>query len=376
MKKVKNKIKDEEFAKMQKVYKPRGKYIAKDFHIYMSYGTRVFLMFLSIIVLAFVAYICFDDSFSEPNNISLGYEKKATVDYKVKLFDNNIYEGTFKPVDSYISDAIENISTDLNYYFKIDNKSDIEYTYRVDAIMELRSNSNGDLIAYNENQLIPTTEPVTLKSTDNLSLKQNVLLDYDSYNNSAKLFAKQHSNINGNLFLELHVNIKVKNGNFENIQNMNEVVKVRIPLLSTQVNASMVENVDGKGSYKEHKNPELVNELTLVMGIALLIIDTIFFLLAVSFVFRTTPKKTKYMKLRDGLLRDYDKVIVNGKNIPKLDGLNLIECYSFSELMDAQRLLEKPIIYNEIVKNQKSSFIIISDKDAYRFILKEADIDF
>jgi hypothetical protein len=91
---------------------------------------------------------------------------------------------------------------------------------------------------------------------------------------------------------------------------------------------------------------------------------------------KSTPKKSNYMRIRNNLLKEYDNVIVNSKNDPNFKGYNVINCASFQELLDAQKVLNKPIIYNEYIKNQKSMFIIINDKDVYRYILKEADLDY
>ena len=57
-------------------------------------------------------------------------------------------------------------------------------------------------------------------------------------------------------------------------------------------------------------------------------------------------------------------------------GLNIIDCYSFSELLDAQDTLKKPILYSEIVKNQKCEFVIVDDKNAFRYVLKAVDLEF
>ena len=87
-------------------------------------------------------------------------------------------------------------------------------------------------------------------------------------------------------------------------------------------------------------------------------------------------KRTKYCKLRDGILNDYDKVIVNSKKIPVITDETVIDCYSFSELLDAQSTLQKPIIYYEIIRNQKSAFIIVDNGTVYRYILKECDLEY
>jgi hypothetical protein len=59
-----------------------------------------------------------------------------------------------------------------------------------------------------------------------------------------------------------------------------------------------------------------------------------------------------------------------------VEGQNIIDCYSFSELLDAQDTLKKPILYNEIVKNQKCIFLIVDGENVFRYVLKEVDLEF
>lgn len=369
------KVKDEDFARMKKVYKS-NKYVDREYHFYLSYRLRVFLMFFSILLIAVVAAECFDSSFSKEENVVLNYEEKANIDYNVTLLEGNLFEqGTLQPGNAYISELVDNISTDFNYEFKVDSESDIEYTYYVEAMMEYKSNKEGTIISQQVDTLIKETTQEINNSKD-LILNQNVNLDYDYYNKLAKEINEKYVDINGNLYLKMHISVNVKNEAFENVIRQKDVIEVKIPLLSTEVSASMINSIDNKDVYIEHKEADLNNGLTLFIGISLLILDTIFLLMTLSFVVKTTPKKSKYMKLRDGLLRDYDRVIVNTKSIPEIEGHTIIDCYGFNELLDAQKLLNKPIIYNEIVKNQKCIFIIVSDNEVYRFVLKECDIDF
>lgn len=369
------KIKDEDFAKMKKVYKS-NKYVDREYHFYLSYRLRVFLMFFSILLIAVVAAECFSSSFSKEENVVLNYEEKANIDYNVTLLEGNLFEqGALQPGNAYISELVDNISTDFHYEFKVDSESDIEYTYYVEAMMEYKSNKEGTIISQQVDTLIKETTQEINNSKD-LILNQNVNLDYDYYNKLAKEINEKYVDINGNLYLKMHIAVNVKNDAFENAIKQKDVIEVKIPLLSTEVSASMINSINNKDVYIEHKEADLNNGLTLFIGISLLILDTIFLLMTLSFVVKTTPKKSKYMKLRDGLLRDYDRVIVNTKSIPEIEGHTIIDCYGFNELLDAQKLLNKPIIYNEIVKNQKCIFIIVSENEVYRFILKECDIDF
>ncbi len=371
------KVKDSDFAKMERVHKPRNKYVSSGFHLYMSYGLRLFLMFASIAVIAGVSYFCFEESFSDEKKVSLGYEEKADIDYNVKLFEDNLFDsGNLSAVDKYLADLIDDISTDLNYNLSLESESDVIYTYRVDAIMSLRNNKDGEVISEKVYNLVTETKNKK-QNVKEVGISQNINLDYDYYNKMAETVKAQHvSDINGNLRLKLMVEYEVTNKKLQDPFGKTQTIEVDIPLLSTQVSASMVNNIDFKDHYVEIIHPQLENKVMLYIGVSLFILDFIFLLIAFSFVFRTTPKKSKYCKLRDGLINDYDRIIVNSKNVPETTGYNVIECYSFGELMDAQKLLGKPIVYHEIVKNQKCVFMIVGDTDIYRFVLKECDIDY
>ena len=375
------KIKDSDFAKMEKVESSHTKYVDRSFHLYFSYGLRIFFMFLAIFVIGIISYMNYLNSFSKSNDVEMSYEEKANIDYNVTLLPGNPFEtGNLSAVNSYIADYIDDISTDFYYDYKVGKKSDIKYTYYVNAIMELKSDKNGTVHSRIEDKLI-TEISDEVKDTKELNLKQNVNLDYNYYNKLAKDFANSVNNehgidITGHLYLEMHLNVITENEEFSEAIKDTEVIKIEIPLLSTQVKASMVNSINNKDVYSEHEAAVLISKSSLFVAISLWIVDIIFLLLVCSFIMKSTPKKSNYMRIRNNLLREYDNVIVNSKNDPNFKGYNVINCVSFQELLDAQKVLNKPIIFNEYIKNQKSMFIIINDKDVYRYILKEADLDY
>lgn len=375
------KVKDSDFARMEKVDSSSNKYVSRGFHLYFSYGLRIFLMFFAILVIGVISYMNYLNSFSKSSDVEMSYEEKASIDYKVTLLPGNPFEsGNLSAVNSYIADYIDDISTDFHYNYAIDRESNIEYSYHVNAIMELKSDKDGLVLSRREDTLIPEVSDEQ-NDTKELVLKQNVNLDYNHYNNLAKDFANSVRNehgidITGHLYLEMHLNVVTSNDEFSSPIKEEEVIKVEIPLLSTQVKASMVESINNKDIYSEHEAAVLISKSSLFVAISLWIVDIIFLLLVCNFIMKSTPKKSNYMRIRNNLLREHDSIIVNSKNDPTFKGYNVINCASFQELVDAQKVLNKPIIYNEFVKNQKCMFIIINDNDVYRYILKEADIEY
>ena len=373
----KRKVSNEEFEKMELVYNSGNKHVNNRFNLYFSYTTRIIAMFLIVAFFSVLAFICFKKSFTNSKNISLSYEEKDNMKYEVNLLDNNLFQnGELEPTDSYISDLIDNISTDLSYEYGFGDKVNVEYNYYVNAYMILRDKNTNSEISNKEFPLVEKTN----KSEDDITkiqINQNINLDYDYYNNLAKEINKEYDlDLTGNLLLRMYIDVKTDYDGFEESIKKSQVVEVKIPLLSSQVKVSKISNIDRKDVYIKHTNPELENELILYIGIILLIIGTIFLLLTITFIYRSTPKKSRYRVVRDGLLNEYNKKIVNSKNLPDLKDYKVIVCTSFRELMDAQRLLDKPIIYNEIVKDQKCVFIIIGTNEVYKFTLKECDIEY
>ncbi len=375
------KVKDSDFARMEKVDAPLNKYVDRGFHLYFSYSVRIFFMFLAIFVIGIISYMNYLNSFSKSYDTEMSYEEKANIDYNVTLLPGNPFEsGNLNAVNSYIADYIDDISTDFYYDYKLGKESDVEYTYHVNAIMELRSDKDGLVLSRREDTLVPEVSD-NQEDTKVLNLKQNVNLDYNHYNNLAKEFSNSIRNehgidITGHLYLEMHLNVVTTNDEFSTPIKEEKVIKVEIPLLSTQVKAAMVDSINNKDVYTEHEASVLVSKSSLFVAISLWIVDIIFLLLVCSFIMKSTPKKSNYVRIRNGLLKEHDNIIVNSKNDPDFKGYNVINCASFQELIDAQKVLNKPIIYNEYIKNQKCMFIIINDNDVYRYVLKEADLEY
>ena len=87
------------------------------------------------------------------------------------------------------------------------------------------------------------------------------------------------------------------------------------------------------------------------------------------------PKKSLYCRVRDNLLKEYDDIIVNTKKVPNIELFKIVECSTFKELVDAHNSVKKPIIFYEVVKNQKAVFMIVTSEEVYKYTLKEVDLE-
>ena len=372
----KTKVKDEEFARMKKVHNDLNKYVDKDFHFYLSYASRVTLIFIAVVVLGFLSYYFFNKSFSREKKETLNYEIKTSLDYDVVLFENPLGITNNNRVDSYLSELVNDISNNIHYEYVTDKEVNVNAVYSVDVMMQLENKETKEVFYTNTYPLIEEVK-ATSKNSKTFKFDQNVQLDYDFYNDKAKEMEQLATgDVTGKLIIKMYVTLNTKYEGFAKNVEKKDVVEVKVPLLSSQVSSTMVSKQKINDKYVENAKPELVNESMLYSGIALLIIDTMFLLSGISFIFKSTPKKSKYCRLRDGLLAEHDSIIVNARKMPDIKGKNMISCYSFGELLDAQKILDKPIIYYETVKDQKCTFFIIGDDDIYEYTLKECDVEF
>ena len=372
----KGKVKNSEFANMKKVHSDNRKYVDKDFHFYLSYSARVAIIFIGVFVLGVLAYSCFNQAFSKEKKELLNYDIKSSIDYDVVLFENPMGIKNNERVDSYLSELVNDISNTINYEYKTDHEVDVNFSYYADVTMELSNNDTKEKFYTNTYPLIEEVKKSS-KNSKVAKINQNIQLDYDFYNDKAKEMEQlTNGSVSGKLIIKMYIHIKTNYDKFAKAVEKDDVVEVSVPLLSAQVSSNLISKSEQKDKYEENAKPELVNEPMLFSGVALLILDTMFLLSGISFIFRSQPKKSKYCKLRDGWLEEYDKIIVNVKKMPDIKGKNLISCYNFGELLDAQKILEKPIIYYETVKDQKCTFFILGENDIYEYTLKECDIEF
>jgi len=375
--KKKTKKQENNFENMELVPSNINKYVAKDFHLYFSYTWRLILIIIGIIVIGIISYTCFKNSFSTPQDETVKYSEKASMDYEVKVFENNPLGITNNSkVDTYLSEVVDDISTNLTYEYILDKNANIIYTYKVVATMILK-NADTDTVFYNNDYDLTSDITKEEHDTEKIIINQNINLDYDYYNEKAKNIEELSGGdkITGSLIIKMYVTTQTSLTNLKNVIINDNVVEVEIPLLSNQVSVDLISDINNDEKYLEEENPELLSRPLLCIGVLLLIFDVIFILLTISFILKTNPGKSRYAVIRDDILYDYDNLIINMKSMPDLKEREVIKCESFNELLDAQKILEKPILFYEVVKNQKSLFIILGDDNIYQYTLKEVDIE-
>ncbi len=345
---------------------------------YLGYNERLLINILGIILFFIVGLILLISSISIKTKNTVLYNQSSDIDYKVYLKPNDYYNEAYLGKNmQYISNLIKNIDVTFNYNFSANQSINYNYSYYVKASVIVADNEDKTKIIYSKSDNIIEPTTYTKESSNGFNINQNVKINYDEYNNIVKSFKSSYAiNADSNLILNLYVQIEDEKGNIIRSYDSGDVMELKIPLTEQMITMSSKSVNNNNNNVKVYKNFSISNKIIFIISLTSFIISIIFIIKLIIFKHKTSIKKSIYDTSLAKILREYDRVIVNSKKIIDLNNeKEIIDVNSFSELLDVRDNLEKPIIFSEVHKGQKSVFVVKTSNETYRYILKLADLE-
>ncbi len=338
-----------------------------------SFIKKTILIFLTII-LFYLSVLAGLYTFKVENDY-IGYNEKGTIDYKVYLKDNSYYgEEFFTKSDnmSFVSNLIKTINVDFIYEISALEEITNSYDYNISAELFIYDKDDQTKVLYSDKEIL---KEVNVDSFDKNKyiVKDSIDVDYDYYNEQVLNFKKDYSlSVISELILTMNVQSKLEvNGNSS---SNNSDIKVSIPLT--------VQTLDINMATSEFNNPlKLGSTISNVNFFNIMIFSILCLLTIITitlfFLVSRNVKKDIYQQTIKKYLRQYDRVIIASKQ-PNLNEARFdqkIRIMSIEELIDAHDTLGKPILYYEVVPNEKSYFIIIADGVLYKLTISRAYLE-
>lgn len=368
----KNKSKEIDFTKMERVKNKRLNYVDGGFHFYFSLGDRIVIKVILFILFMLGSYYFLQRSFIFNSVDKIDYKLISNATYHVNHYDNYI-EGTDQ---QYLSDYVDNIDFMFNYDFGYNDTMDFLFSYKLDAILYIDSVESGKNLFTNTENLETSS---VLRKSNAVGYLMNVPanLNFKKYHDYVKQYESVNNiDVNAKVIVRLTADFVGTHEAFNDSLKKVSYVEVVVPVGEVETNVTVKNNgVNETDQFVEYNDGELINDQFLFICIILFILGVMYFFEICLFVMNVIPKKSLYCKVRDNFLKEYDHLIVTTKKAPNIELYRVIECNSFKELIDAHNSVQKPIIYYEIAKNQKAAFIIITSEEVYRYILKEVDLE-
>ena len=307
------------------------------------------------------------------------YTYKGDMAYKVYLKPNNFFTAPYMDMNKqYISSIVDHIDVDAKYNFESTEDLDFAYNYSIVAtargMYEATDGKKVDVWS----KTYPIGQNEQNKGTGkNFSFAKTIKLDYNYYNQVMTDFRNQFGlSIDARVDLTLKVNVTGSlKGSSEQTLNEQKEMSLQIPLMvqTFKIKPDYI-NSGGDTIYsKVDPNTEPNIKLLIPSSIVLLISLVLFIKLVKSLLVVT--RKSEYMLALNKIMKEYADVIAETHNMPDLSKYDIVNIKNFNDMVDIEEELHTPIIYFELEENSKCVFLILAEKTAYRFLLRESDFD-
>lgn len=293
------------------------------------------------------------------------------VKYKVYNSDNKFYESDYlDEYGSYISSITDKIDFSIGYVFQTTENLDINYTYDLfgEVLAEVYESGSSSPV-WSKELDINIEDTNSAGHSNYLQLNKNISIPFKEYNDMMLEYKKNY-NINIASYIKFTVKVRIKS--LESINSnisTTDTLTIKIPLLQPtykiDINKSVANNRDIYLLTKNEPN-NLYFRLGVIGMTLTLLIGFLLFLL-----YKNTKTKSELFKEKvNMLLKKYEEVIIKIKDMPKTEGLEVIEITDFSDLIDLVETLNLPIMYLNVIPNKEAWFILVHNNFFYRFVLK------
>jgi len=353
----------------------------------ISYSCLIAIIFI-------LSLSCFFMFISKSRSYNVTYDEKSDIDYRVYLNDNNFYEKGYLNEDSkYIASLIKYINANLKYELTMD-KDDVDFTYkyRIDAIVTVKENSSDTKTIFTKT--VPILEEKTKSiSGSSLSIKEDVKIDYNEYNDLIKNFNSVYDleDMVSTLTINMYVDVVGSCDEFTSDSNDTSVISLSIPLTTKTVEIDIKDNlINNDNKILLCNNSNLLGIFILLLCLVLLILGMYLTYDLLKYIVTTRSAWTIYeINLRKILnnYHSYIQKVSNKMEVSDVLGLKVnrkstykdcqfYKLENFTDMLEIRDSINAPIIMFENEHNTATYFMILNvvNKAVYIYTLRVDDI--
>lgn len=330
--------------------------------LYFGYGKRLTLI-ISIVALSLIIFLIFLIKTLRISSSKKEYfSENSSSSYSVCLMENNYYEEECLPQNrQYISSIVNNILYTFTYNSLYTSSVEKNYNYNIKSSLKIFSADNETNPLFEKEYFLLEDTSFSDKNSV-FTISDSVLIPFKEYYDYVTEYSNTYGvSTNSEVSIDFNVNDK-------------SVSSLTIPLGKQTFNISKrdTENtVSVDREIKARLNVLIVLYLTILIISGL--VNIIFAFILFKFLYKTSNKKdelTKYKNELSDILKNYDRIIVEVKNIDLiLENKPIVKVDNFLELVDVRDTLDKPIMHMKI-NDIKDGFYVDEGNKVYSFIMK------
>ncbi len=339
---------------------------------------RTYLCVL-LIIFAMCLYLLYD-SFNSANKKNFvkaniyEYNNKYSYKYDVKLLDNKYVDSdNVAEDDVYITDLMDSIDISMNYVYKANQSSDINYSYQVRGFLEATysntKNGKDQKVWQKSYSIVPNKDASV--SGDSFEINESFNVNLADVIAEVKGFQE-----------ELGMPVSVKYTVFLGISSTTNVLGKEV---SNVYSPDIVFDIGNKttsisSTTENSERPQIVTKtvqestgMSNLKRSTATVTAVVSCLLILAVLIKTENKnnvKNEYKVELNKILRGCEEKLVESNSKIDVEGQNLVDVKEFSEVLKVSEELFKPILYWNNEDDEETWFCVLGDNTIYRFILK------
>ena len=307
------------------------------------------------------------------------YDEKGSIDYKVQYKDNEYFDENY--LDSnrqYIASLIDNINANFNYKIAFEESNvEYKYSYRVEANVVVQEKDTHNLFYDKTEVLVKETEKMT--SMDEVNISENLVIDYNKYNEKIKRFVNVYDleTAESTLNINMYVNVVGSCEDFSDNQEKERVISLSIPLTEDTIAIDFVDDiVNSDNNVMKCDSSSFGNTIVLFLAIIFTVTGIGLIIAVVRYEIKTRTAETIYEKELKKILNNYGSNIqMIGSEFDFTD-YQLLKIENFNDILEISDKLRQPILMKENKERNGAYFVIPSTtKLLYVYRMKVSDIE-
>ncbi len=335
-----------------------------------TYTKRQIIILVSFLICIFFGILFLMNGFQNTKIITLRYKEDNDIDYKVYLKDNAFFEEKYiEKGKTYITSLIDYIDADYSYNLLFDKPVEGTVKYQVVAVLEANKANNDNGNYWTKEYEVTKVKEEKIQGSQNVSIHQNVKIDYNQYNEILNSFKKTMGLANSDGILKVYLKVNSNIISEEINTKVDSDLILKLPLSQMAIEASIDSDINnqGKAVSKTIKDHNIKYLLWKIGGVLFLVLGGSLVWLGLRNQ-RVYKINNQYELELKKILSTYDSIIVNVEE-PNLEDFNIIKVESFEELIDAHSEIRMPINYYQ--KENASIFVLFNDNTAWKYVLEK-----
>lgn len=339
-------------------------------------------MLIQAIVLALMVLIAFGSAvayYRVNRTYYINYIEHGSVDYRVELKPNEFYEEQWlDDGQAYVASLINSVAADFRYKLNMAaDDVDYQYSYSIEAQLEVLDKTAWEPLFMPVYELVPE-KTLTAESGNELTVYEQVTIDYDIYNDLANRFISTYdlTDVQSTLVVSMNLYVLSECDAFEQNSENSYTMTLRIPLTTKTVDIEMTSSVATEESKVLACSAAINRNVFKVIGIVAGILSVLLAAFLVAYAYLTRNHDINYSIKVKKLLSNYRSYIQKITNEFDKTGYQLLFIDSFNEMLYIRDTLQSPILMSENQDRTCTQFLIPTNtKLLYVFEIRVEDYD-